>query len=135
MNPNLLVAIYFVACVVGGLFRVWRKFGRKGFATPKFVVDAIFSSASGVIFPYVVSAIAPAVLVEKIPILAWALALAALTYWTNNFFINRLKSVFGYTNAPGDEDLNGQPAPPAPGGSVGDGVPPPPPPASTNTGG
>jgi len=124
--------------VVGGLFRVWRKFGRKGFATPKFVVDAIFSSASGVIFPYVVSAIAPAVFIDKIPVLAWAFALAALTYWTNNFFINRLKSVFGYTTQPGEEENgNGPPtAPVASGGSIGDGAaPPPPPPASTNTGG
>lgn len=103
-----VVLIYFAAGVLGGLARVYRYYGVKGFQTPKLTVDAVFSAAGGVLYPYLV----PTILTERIPLLAVALGIAALTYWANHLFISLLKRVLGYTSPPGGEPPpNGEPTP------------------------
>ena len=105
MTVSTIVLIYFTAGIVGGLARVYRHHGAKGFQTPKLTVDAIFSAAGGVLYPYLV----PTIVTERVPILAIALGIAALTYWANHLFIVLLKRAFGYTSPNGEMPPNGEP--------------------------
>ena len=101
MTVSTIVLIYFAAGVLGGVARVYRHHGAKGFQTPKLMVDAVFSAAGGVLYPYLV----PMIVTERVPILAIAFGIAALTYWANHLFIVLLKRAFGYTSP------NGEPPP------------------------
>ena len=99
MNVNIIVVIYFASCVLGGMARVFRYYGKKGFKTPKLALDVAFSALGGAGYPWLV----PSIITQNMPTIVVAFLLAAITYWTNHFAITMIKRLFGYQDQPGDE--------------------------------
>ncbi len=92
MTPTSAAWVYFAAGLIAGLARVYRYYGLSGFKTPKLTIDAIFSAAGGVLYPYLV----PTLVTDRVPVIAIAFGIAAMTYAVNHFFIKMLKRLFGY---------------------------------------
>lgn len=87
LSPVILM--YFVACFLAGLLRVWVTHDLQALASKRVVGDLIAGSAGGVVFPYLI----PEVAAVTVPPVVIAIALFAFTYSANDFTINVIRKL------------------------------------------